>query len=173
MSVLQPFFSLTPLDPYHHTYGMGDPQAPYAQASLYSYGGYTSASHSYWLSDQHSSDEIILSDDPVELADQAIGSVPDDLYRRCTIRLCFTGWNVSTKNQYLLLLALRGIRQSPTAQFFVGTDFVRAEELSGDETVAILLDCPGPNRTTEIYVRLASPVQWATMGFKGVDCYLL
>lgn len=35
------------------------------------------------------------------------------------------------------------------------------------------LDCPGPGSHVNVYVRVASPIYWAAMGFKGVDCYLL
>ena len=168
---LQPFFSLTPLSSYAHTYDAANPAAPYTLAYLNSFGGATGPG---WrdLAYQYNNDEIIVGYDPVDLTDQTIGIVVNDVYRRCSILIRFVGNNVSTENQYLLLFALHGLEAS-AAQFFVGADWVRTEPLSRDEQVAILLDCPGSGVYTHVCVRLASAYHYAAMGFKGMDCYLL
>ncbi len=170
---LQPFFSLTPSNPYVNSYDAANPSAPYAYAGVTSFGGVTTVSSPYRLGDQNTNDEIILGYNPVDLSDQSIGSTIDDLYRRCTIYVYLTGTNVTTANQYLLLFALRRDAGSVSAQFFVGADLVRTEQLSGDEQVAILFDTPGSGIYTYIYVRLASPDYYARMGFQGMECYLL
>lgn len=169
---LQPLFSLTPRSPRAYTYNPAAPDAPYGAGSLYSFGGFTD-SGTRTLSDQFNNDEILLGFDPVDPGDQTLASRVDDLFRHCGIYIAFWGANVSTDNQYLLLLAFRRAQGIPTAQFFVGSDMVRTEELSGDETVGILLDTPGSGIHTAIYVRLASPSYATVMGFKGMDCYLL
>ncbi len=173
MMALQPFFSLTPSRPQAFTYDSANPSAPYASGYLASFGGFTSFASPYRLGDQNTNDEIIVGYDPVDLADQTIGSLINDLRRRCTIQVYFVGYNVTTANQYLLLFALRRVWGSVSAQFFVGADLVRTEQLSGDEQVAILMDTPGSGVTVHVYVRLASPDFFAIMGFQGMDCYLL
>jgi hypothetical protein len=167
MTVLQPFFSLTPLDRYVMTYDAGAPTAPWVAASLTSYGGYTGSGHS--LQSQYDRNEIILRSDPVPLDDVTFG----EMSRRCSVWINIQPRRVSVENQCLLLIALRGISGSPSAQIFVGSDLVRTEALSGDETVAILVDCPEAGGNIDVYVRLASSYDYAVMGFKGIDCYLL
>jgi len=170
---LEPFFSLTPVSPTDYTYDPANPNAPYASGYFYAYGGIAFYYSPYRLNDQATNDEIILGYDAVDPAEQNIGSVANDIYKRCAIRVAFAGYNVNANDQYLLLFALRGLSKDVTAQFFVGADLVRAESLSGDEQVAILLDVPGDGSLVYIYVRLASPHYWVQMGFKGMECYLL
>ena len=170
---LESFFSLTPLQPRVSTYDAANPDGPYAFASLYTYGGYMRASSPNRIGDQSNNDEIIVGWNPVALTEQTIGDVVDDVYRRCAIRVYLNVSNVSTKNQLLLLFGLRDITGVPSAQFFVNTDWVRTEELAGEEQVAMLMDCPASNFWTQVYVRLASPNYYASMGFKGVEGYLL
>jgi hypothetical protein len=170
---LQPFFSLTPLNPYDYTYNAAQPNAPYASAHLSSYGGVSFHYAPYRLPDQHSSDEILLGYDPVDLTDQTISNFVTDGYRRNTLRFYLYGYNVSTENQYLLLFSLRYRGGTPSVQFFVGTELVRIEELDGEEQVAILMDVPGNGVGTAVFVRLASSDYYSMFGFKGMDCYLL
>lgn len=174
---LQPFFSLTPSSPLANTYDPANPSAAYASGYLSSYGGHTRSFSPFRLGDQNTNDEIILGFSPVDPTDQNIGSVINDIYRRCTIRVLFAGYNVTTANQYLLLFALRRLSlfASVSAQFFVATDLVHMEQFTGvgDQQVAILFDTPGSGGAIDIYVRLASPDFDAKMGFQGMDCYLL
>ena len=169
---LNPFFSLTPNNPYVHTYDAANPNVPYASGYLYSYGGHSARFSPYRLPDQSTNDEIIVGTDPVAPGDQTINSVSDDFYRRCTIYAFFYGNNVATDNQYLLLAQLNGL-SAATAQFFVGTELVREEAISGEEQVAVLMDVPGNGVAVYFYIRLASTYHYARMGFKGLDCYLL
>ena len=169
---LNPLFSLTPNNPYANTYDAANPNAPYGIGFLSSYGGY---SHYYIpdrLQDQSANDEILLGYNPVAPGDGTITSYWDDLYGRCTIYAGFAGHNVATDNQYLLLAQLNGLYEA-TAQFFVGTELVREEAISGEEQVAVLIDVPGDGEFLNFYIRLASAYPYAQMGFKGLDCYLL
>lgn len=172
---LQPLFSLTPLNPRVYTYDPAHPDAPYALARLTSFGGITSSFNPYRLENQFSNNALILGGDPVDPAEQTISDLSADFYRRCTLRFYFYARNVTTENQYLLLFSLRSYLSpgTPGAQFFVGTDLVRSEEVSGQEQVAILLDVPGDGIPVYVYVRLASASPSALLGFQGMDCYLL
>jgi len=169
---LNPFFSLTPNNPYANTYDAANPNAPYAYGILHAWGGNSSPHSPYRLPDQLANDEIIVGYDPVAPGDGTINSAVDDLYRRCTIYAYFYGNNVATDNQYLLLAQLNGL-SAATAQFFVGTELVREEAISGEEQVAVLIDVPGSGVGVSFFIRLASATYYARMGFKGLDCYLL
>ena len=127
----------------------------------------------YRLEDQYNTDELILGYDPVDPADETISVIANDVFRRSALYIYFYGRNVSTENQYLLLFSLGSRSGSPSAQFFVGSELVRSEELSVEEQVAILLDVPGDGAYTTVYVRLASTYSYVALGFQGMDCYLL
>lgn len=172
---LAPFFSLSPLNPSTNTYDAANPNNPYAVAYLSTFGGYTVS----WagLAAQHRNDQILLAYDPAPQTDQSIDNFVDDIYRRCVAQVGFVGRNVSTVNQYLLVFRLARQFGSPIAQFFVGTQFVRAEALTASpyDDIAILLDTPGDNVWVNTWVRLAASGTSYYHGFffKGVDCYLL
>jgi hypothetical protein len=170
---LTPFFSLTPLNPRAYTYDASQPDAPYASGYLWSYGGFSSYYYPHRLANQYSNDELFLGKDPVDPTDQTIGNIVTDVYRRSALLFYFGGSNVSTENQFLLLFSLSSPTATPIAQFFVGTELVRSEEVTGEEQVAILLDVPGNGISTHLFVRLASTNFYSVLGFKGMDCYLL
>ena len=172
---LDPFFSLSPLSPRAYTYDAANPSGPYANAYTRTFGGYTDYSSPYSLEAQHTSDELFLYSDPVLSTDQTIASLADDLYRRCALRFQFIGTNVSTSNQYLLVFRLKGY-SSGIAQFFIGSDFLKAQTLTGSyDDIAILLDVPGDNTWVYVNVRLAGvgTPYYRGLFYKGVDCYLL
>jgi hypothetical protein len=174
---LDPFFSITPLSPEKYTYNPANADAPYAYANLITWGGFTMYGERS-LANQANQDRILLAYDPVPDTDQTITTFNADVYRRCAARIYFRGINVSTLNQYLLMFRLGRQMGSPTAQFFVGTQFVRAEALTQEpyDDVAILLDTPGDNIAVYVTVRLAAPaLSHAAHGFyfMGVDGYLL
>ncbi len=174
---LDPFFSLSPNSPYMNTYDGATPNAPNAYAYVQTFGGWSYPWSGRSLVDQHSSDKILLSYDPVSSSDQTMTNVVNDLYRRCSVQVIFRGTNVSTTNQYLLVFRLERSFGSPIAQFFVGSDFVRAEDisLSPYDDVAMLFDTPGDDVWTFVNVRLAAPgiSYYAGFFFHGIDCYLL
>lgn len=171
---LNTFFSLSASQPYVNTYNTMTPDdAPYAVAYLWTAGGTTISNNPWRLGDQKDNDELILGYNPADPADQTIANIVNDMYRRCFVRITFTPYNVSDKNQFLLVFGLRN-RSLAHAQFFIGADWIRTEELgSGDDQVAILIDSPGTASYIQVYVRLASPNYYGRMGFLGVDCYLL
>jgi hypothetical protein len=173
---LEPFFSLSPLSPSAITYNAANPSAPHANAYLDTFGGFTRHVSPRTFSDQHSNNQILLGYDPVLDTDQTITTLFDSFYRRCAVSLTFSGHNVSTRNQYLLVFRLARAFGHPTAQFFVGTSFVRSEPLTQSpyDDIAILLDTPGNDFWVYAYVRLAGDFSYYHgFFFKGVDCYLL
>jgi len=174
---LEPFFSLSPLSPRAYTYDASNSAAPYASASLYSYGGVVRPFPGQSLEDQYNNNQILLGFDPAPDTEQTITSYTNDLYRRSAISLLFYGKNVSTVNQYLLVFRLAHKWGSPIAQFFLGTSLVRDEALTQSpyDDIAILLDTPGDGVSLWIHVRLAASDSSYVHGFycNGVDCYLL
>lgn len=173
---LQPFFSLSALSPSAYTYDAANPTDPYASAFLYTIGGYAGIG-SNSLTSQHTNDRILLAYDPVADTNQAVSSFANDVFRHASVYAPFRGRNVSTINQYLLVFRLARAFGSPIAQFFVGTQFVRAEPLTASphDDVAILLDVPGDGTTVYPIVRLAASGSGIYHGFyvMGMDCYLL
>ncbi len=169
---LNTLFSLTPNNPWAYSYDSANPNAPYAMGHLASYGGHSAGYSPYRLPDQSTNNEIIVGYNPATPGDGTINSLADDFYARSTITVNFYGDNVATDNQYLLLAQLNG-RIEATAQFFIGTELVREEAISGEEQVAVLIDVPGDAVPVTFYIRLASTSPYASMGFKGLDCYLL
>lgn len=167
---LEPFFSLTPINPRVYTYDASKPDDPHALAVMDCYG-VMSLNHSpNRLTDHHSSDSLLLGWDPVDPAEQTFDPA---FYRRNVVRFFFWGANVSTENQYLLLFSLKGRPGTPIIQFFTGTTLVRSEELSGEEQVAILMDVPGDGVATYVYLRLACSNYYGAFEIRGMDCYLL
>jgi hypothetical protein len=67
---LNPFFSLSAVNPEAYTYNPASPNDPYAYAYLYSYGGHTRYYSPYKLQDQVNDDQIIVGYDAVNLADE-------------------------------------------------------------------------------------------------------
>jgi len=177
---MDPFFSLTPQAPFVYSYDAAAPAAPYAMASLASYGGLSWSFDPYRLQDQVANDELIVGRDAVPLEHRTMASFTNDLYRRCGFSVGWYGYNIPPDGQFLVVVQLRGIRDA-TAQFFVGTEFVRAEAIAGDAHVALLIDVPQPVETTgslvitqvSMGIRLASSWPDARLGFRGVVCYLM
>lgn len=170
---LQPFFSLSASNPSMNTYDPANPDAPHCWAGLQQFGG-VALQYAYWrLADQLSNDELIMGYNAVPLDDTDLSSGGHP-FKSCNTRIYISAHNVSTENQFLLVSQLRAIQGNPTAQFFIGASLVDTAELAGIEQHALLLDCPsGPYAGIDVYIRLASPIWTAAMGFQGIDCYLL
>jgi hypothetical protein len=167
--------SLSPNTELGNTYDPANPSASYGTGWLACFGvthGWGGWSAGWSIAEQSANDETLLGYSVVELADQTISDLETDVYGRSCLRIIFRERNVSTEKQYLMLFALRGIG-SPTAQFFVNGTLVDTEEVGSNEQVAILFDCPGDDVWTTVYVRVASSSYNATIGFSGVDIYLL
>jgi len=179
--ILEPFFSLNPLNSQIYTYDPANPEAPYAFAQLANYGVITTAQPTpaapFTLENQYNNNEIILGRNPVLPNEQTIIDYQADFHRRCTSSIYIVARNVSPDNQFLLLFSLHSYPLTPApqfAQFFVFTELVRIEEISGDEQIAILLDAGNSNVFYYIRVRLASTLPYrSNLAFRGMDCYLL
>lgn len=171
-----PFFSLSPLNPQAYTYDAANPDDPYANASLYATGVFHGEFAPRSLSDQYNNDQSLLFLNPVLDADQAINSLEDDVYRKCTVRTYIYGTNIGAARQYLLVFRLKTQNGSPIAQFFIGNQFVREEAITQSpyDDVAILLDAP-ENQSIYATVRLAAPDNTPYHGFffMGLTCFLL
>lgn len=172
---LDTLFSLSALNPLVNGYDPANPNDPYANAYLFSYGGNTRHVSRYTLQNQANDDQIVIGVDPVSLGDEDdIASFDAQIYRRCAIQVVFYGYNVTSAQQYLLIFGLRTLDGGTSAQFFVGTDWVRTEPLSAtDEQVALLIDVPGNDVAVHLFVRLAAASAYSAMGFRGMDCYLI
>ena len=168
---LPTFFSLSPLNPYVHSYDPANPNAPWAFAVCQNFGAVVLQRGHWTLANQHLNDRVIMGYNAVPLENQNLWTPHP--YQVCTSMVYFRGYNVSTENQYLLIFELLQIQSETHAQFFVNNDLVDTVQVTGIETHAILLDCPGHGINVQVWVRLASPVWTAAMAFRGVDCYLL
>ena len=173
----QALFSVDPLNPSANTYDPANPTAPWGWGNLYSWGGktYPSSIPLGELAHQHGNNEIIIGNDAVPPSTPLYPGL-DSPWRHCAFYVSSGGKNVTTKNQYLYIFALRGDNGSPTAQFWVGNQEVDSELLTVGQNVeqhAILLDVPGDGHWVNIYIRLVSDKEWSAMGFRGMTCYLL
>lgn len=173
---LDPFCSLSPNSPSAYTYDPANPSAPYVSALLWSCGSGT-RSGPRTLPSQYANNQLLIAFDPVADTDQTVTNWNADFDRHSAVFTRFRGINVNTNNQYLLIFRLAKTFGSPIAQFFIGSDFVRAEPLTGEphDDIAILLDVPGNYQYVHATVRLAASGSQYYHGFffKGVDCYLL
>ena len=171
---LDPFFSLTPLNSVDYTYVNQDD--PYAYAHFEATGVYTAPYLTNNLTGQYNGDRLLLHHDPVLDTDQTINNLTDDVRRKCAIRIIFRGANIGAARQYLLVFRLKKYIGSPIAQFFIGTQFIRAEALTQSpyDDIAILFEA-AENIYFNPVVRLAAPNNsaWHGFYFMGVDCYLL
>lgn len=169
MTALVPFCSVTPMRPSGSTYDPSSPSSPYGVAFLFTYGGYTYYYGDNSLPSQADRDEIILKYAPAPPSEVTV-SGSGDLRRYCTVEVVFRGHNVTTAHQYLALFSVRGLG---SVQIFLGYDLLQTEDLSGDDRIAILMDCPGEGVHVRLYLRLASDDPDAELRFSGMDCYLL
>ena len=172
MAALVPLCSVTPMHPLDYTYDPSHPNLPYGCASVLTYGGHTSVGEWDSLSSQAARDRLVLKYNAVPESDLTLGPMLE--YRgQCVVEVMFSGRNVGTSHQYLVLFSLQGVG---IAQIFLNHDFLQAEEMGGGiETMAILLACPGNGVSVYPHLRLAAyPNQHeAELAFKGMECYLL
>lgn len=89
---------------------------------------------------------------------------PADHYNHAVARLYFYTDEPMGK-QYLLLFHVNSYGKIGV---YLNGNFVREEDCNGDETIAVLVDCPGPEIWDALYV---APSIWAWI--KGVDCYVI
>jgi hypothetical protein len=166
--------SLSPLNPFSFTFDPSNPEAPYGEGNLTSYGGYTD--QVWQLNEQALADEIILGGDPVDLNNQSISNLETDIFQRCAIMCRFRAFNINEDNQYLVIFSLDYKEAGPTAQFFVGDEYVRSEVISGPEQIAFLIDVPPDDTPITVYVRYASQYPIPTrefLVFKSVNVFVI
>ena len=93
--------------------------------------------------------------------------LPSNYYEYSIARVRFRS-NATIDDQYLLLFHVSA-SMGTKAGFYINGNLVREEELNGDETVAILFDCPESDTYTNVYMALGS----GYIELKGIDCYVV
>jgi len=73
--------------------------------------------------------------------------------------------DATTEDQYLLLFHIHSNGQ---VGIYVNGNKVREEHATGDETIALLVDCSEPQSWEFVYLMCTQRT-----AFKGVDCYIL
>lgn len=172
---LEPAFALSATNPVSHGYNPQTPTAPYAIGYLHGYGVYAGSGGQWRLPDQVANDEMIIGHDPVDPADENdITDIESQLRRRNTLWCQIYGNNVRSDHQYLLVFGFKKrTTAAVTVQFFVGTEWVLSESIDDDtETVALLLDAPGPGLVF-VYARLASQSASARVGLTGIEGFII
>lgn len=172
---LEPAFTLSATNPYSNGYDAGAPTASYVTAHVSGYGVFAGSSTPWELSAQFANDEVIIGYDPVDPADENdITDVYSQLMQRNTFRCYIYGYNVRDDHQYLLVFGFKKRAYlAATVQFFVGTEWVLSETIDDDtETVALLLDAPGPG-SVFVYARLASQSVMARVGLTGIEGFII
>lgn len=173
ITVMEELFTLTPLCPIVNTQHLKASGAPCVEAYMYTFGGVTSNRSPYRLDEQYGNDEIIIGSDAVPLSNEVL---PWDCQKNCGIQVLFKAFNVGKHNHYHLVFIFRGIVREPTAQIFVDQKLQGTVKLVGDkpEQHPIVISCEGKiGVLVDVWVRLASNDWAATMGFKGVDCFVV
>lgn len=157
---LNPTFSLTPLNPRSYDYD--------SVASEYRHYGYLQCFGNFlnaWayrrLEDQYNEDKAVLQYSPLP----ATTTFPGGWTEYSVARVGFKT-NAETENQYLLIYHLSG---SGKAAFFIDGNHVRTESVSGEEFIALLVDCPSSQTWMYAYMFLIDYV----LELKGVECYIL
>ncbi len=178
---LTPNFTVSPRNPHSLNYDPANPNAPYMDAMLFVYGStarpdsYTYPPTPLSFQSQYDNDEIQLGYDPVDPNDENdITNYRNQIHGKNCIAVTIMPRNVSIDNQHLILFGFKHVMGSPLVQFFIGRDFLRTEEINGDEQVAVLLDHPGSGiYNIGIYARLASLTSWSIAAFTGANGYIL
>jgi len=74
-----------------------------------------------------------------------------------------------TEKQYLLIYHVTG-GGGAKAAFFINGNHMRTEEVSGEEYIVILVDCPPSQTWWNAYMFL---VDRGYLELKGIECYIL
>lgn len=174
---LSPEFVLTPTNPWVSSYDPANPSGPYAHAYVRSYGGLTFPGLGLRLPDQVANDELLLGRelvDPLEEAD--ITDWAKQIVARSVIFLSVVLKNMTGDEQLLLVYGLKKDGTFDTsAQFFVGTEFIRTEPIDDPtETVALLIDVPNAGDSNlVVYMRIAGGATASRAFFSGVGGFIL
>ena len=153
-------FSLTPLEPIKYLWDSAN--------SRYEYYGYLSH-YGVYIGSGIWSLEGKYNANKVWLACNNIGypfpdPFPSDVYERAVARLRFTT-DAQTDEQNLVLFH---VDCGHKIGVYLNGNLVREEDCAGDETIAVLVDSPGPGIFDTMYI---APQHWAWI--KGVDCYVI
>jgi len=153
-------FSLTPREPFKYLWDSANSSYEY-YAHLVHFGVYI-GTHNLSLEGKYNANEVYLRCNPVGYPFP--DPFPSDYYERAVARLSFYT-DAPTDNQYLILFHVNCLNK---IGIYLNGNLVREENCNGDETIAILVDCPGPNLWDTLYV-----VPAYSAWIKGVDCYVI
>ena len=157
---LNPTFSLTPLIPLNYVYdSVAGEYRHYGY--LYCLGNFLDAWHPRRLEDQYNEGKAVLQYSPVP----ATTTFPSSWTQYSCARMGIKT-NAEEDNQYLIIYHLSG---SGEVDFFVNSNHVRHEAISGEEFVALLVDCPPSQTWWYFYMFLNS----GYVELKGIECYIL
>ena len=153
-------FSLTPLEPRKYVYDYANSRYEY-HAYIIHYGGYLGLG-GLSLEGSYNANEVYLDCNNVSYPFP--DPFPPAFYNYALARIYFTTDAPSDK-QYLLLFH---VRCDHKIGIYLNGNLVREEDCDGDETIAVLVDCPGLGIYDTIYI---VPQYYAYI--KGVDCYVI
>ena len=153
-------FSLTPREPWKYHWDSAISRYEY-QAHLIYYGVYIDTS-SYSIEGNYDDNRVYLNCNNVGYPFP--DPFPFDYHERAVARLGFKT-DAPTDKQYFILFH---VNSTDKIGIYLNGNLVREEDCDGDETIAVLVDCPGPQIYDTMYV-----VPAYSAWIKGVDCYVL
>lgn len=153
-------FSLTPLEPRKFVYDYANSRYEH-NAYIIHYGAYLGLG-GLSLEGCYNANEVYLECNNV--GHPFPDPFPSDFYERALVRLRFTT-DAPIDKQHLILFH---VRCDHKIGIYLNGNLVREEDCDGDETIAILVDSPGPDVYDSFYV---VPQYYAWI--KGVDCYVI
>ena len=153
-------FSLTPREPLKYHWDSANSRYEY-YAFLKHYGVYLDY-YSISLEHNYNFNEVFLTCNNVGYPFP--DPFPSYYYERAVAYLRFKT-DAPTDRQYLMLFHVNCYYKIGV---YLNGNLVREEDCHGDETVAVLVDCPDPNVFETMYI-VPSDYAW----IKGVDCYVI
>ena len=154
-------FSLTPLDQRKYLWDSANNRYEY-YAYLVHFGGYIGFDSTHSLEGQYNSNRVCISTNNVGFPFP--DPFPSDFSDRAVAVVSFKT-DAKTDKQYRLLFHVRCISK---VGVYLNGNLVRDVDCDGDETISILVDCPGPGIMDRVYI---AP-EW-NMWMKGIDCYVI
>ena len=165
---LSPTFSLTPRNPSTASWNseIGDYNH---YATLHCLGVFLGAYHNDNLNHQYDHDKARLKCIGINIP--APITMPDLFWKHSVALLGFKT-KATTEDQYLLIFHVRGM-YGARAAFYINGNLVRSEEVDGDETIAILVDCPAPQTWWWVYMFCEGTEYIPALELKEIECHIL
>lgn len=158
---LNPTFSVTPVHPWDRLYDYGKSIWKH-YGLLQCFGVFLNGSGYQTLAQQYSQDKAVLRFSPLPNTT----TFPSNWTTYSVARLYFVT-DAGVDNQYLLLYHVSG---SAKVAFFLNGNHLRTEQVSGEEYIALLVDCPPSQTRWNAYMFL---IDGGYVELKGIECYVL